>query len=235
MTCELFKTYLDLYIDDTLPPAQTEELLAHADACSLCRDELNAAEELRDLLHSMGDEQEDLPEGAHEKIVKTARYGKKDPTKNYQASLIMGAAAVILVVTVTLFDSPDFSGSIVGSNGTANTNNATAPMMVGMDARALPGNVDDIMVPEENLLSEEQVSSHSVDTQSNILLIIYKSSDQDEQTIVDHLALCESESKGFYVIPLSVSEIQQLLGEQNLEWKISPNYQSGLPLLITIE
>lgn len=53
MNCSEFKQMLDLYIDGELSSQQQTELKRHAAQCSPCAEQLNAAEQLRDILSQM--------------------------------------------------------------------------------------------------------------------------------------------------------------------------------------
>ena len=105
MKCEDFKKLIDAYIDGELDHAQAAEMLAHAQECKDCENELNLAEMLRDTIGGMDDDI--VPplaaQAAWRNAIKaeTRRIRMK---KIYKYCGTVAAALIVLVGCVTLLD-----------------------------------------------------------------------------------------------------------------------------------
>lgn len=105
MGCEEFRQLLDAYIDGELSPAEIEALSEHAKACEACREELKAAQLLRETLAHMDDGIE-VPlqaQAAWRSAVRAeAKKNTKVRTRRWIRTCSAIAAALVLALGVSL-------------------------------------------------------------------------------------------------------------------------------------
>lgn len=100
MNCSEFCSLLDQYIDGELDDVQIAHMKEHADSCSSCKRELEASEQLRDILSHM-DKDVSVPlqaQAAWRKAVKNQAHQRM----KHRIYRFAGAAAAALVLTIGL-------------------------------------------------------------------------------------------------------------------------------------
>lgn len=112
MNCSDFKHMLDRYIDGELDQTQRSVMEAHAEKCSDCRDELEAAEQLREILSHMDDDiSVPLPAQAAWRSAVRAE-AKRSRMKRIYSICGTVAAVCMLTVGVTAMLKQDIPASI---------------------------------------------------------------------------------------------------------------------------
>ena len=105
MGCEEFKQLLDAYVDGELSPAEMDALRAHAKACEACREELMAAQLLKETLAHMDDDLT-VPlqaQAAWRSAVRAeAGKGKRQQTRKWMRACSALAAALVVALGVGL-------------------------------------------------------------------------------------------------------------------------------------
>ena len=120
MKCEDFKKLIDAYIDGELDNAQAAEMLAHAQECENCENELHLAEMLRDAIVGMDDDI--VPplaaQAAWRNAIKTEAR-KVRMKKIYKYCGTVAAALIVLVGCVTLLDPFGSDGNVTDTAPTS--------------------------------------------------------------------------------------------------------------------
>ena len=101
MRCKQAKILINEYLDGTLGPEKTAELLLHIKSCKDCSNELNDLKALKTALELLP--QEDPPQGLLSGAIKKAKFESPNPVKKpvpYKRYAAIAAAAVITIGVV---------------------------------------------------------------------------------------------------------------------------------------